>query len=125
LRPHLCEPIDLLVDLGDPSVHESLGVSTRTPPPIEEVQQLSDLSEPETESLDAFDEPQAIDGARFIHPIPRLTSMRRGKETDLLVVANRVGLDADFSGEFGDRDSHAVRVNLGVDSNVNRIPLVA
>jgi hypothetical protein len=44
-----------------------------------------------------------------------------GKESCALVVADRVGAEANTGGELRDGQSHAVRVNLGVDSNVNPI----
>ena len=48
-------------------------------------------------------------------------AIRRGKESCALVVADRVGAEANTGGELRDGQSHAVRVNLGVDSNVNPI----
>jgi hypothetical protein len=96
-------------------------VTARTQTAIADVEELLDLLQTQSDALSALDEPESLDSIVLEGAVAGCGAIRREKESCALVVANRVGRQANPLGELRDGKSHAVRVNLGVDSNVNPI----
>ena len=96
-------------------------MTARTQTAIADVEELLDLLQTQSDALGAIDEPESFDSMVLEGAVARCGAVRRGKESRALVVVDRVGHQANPVGELGDGKSHAIRVNLGVDSNVNPI----
>jgi hypothetical protein len=94
-------------------------VTAWTQTAIADVEKFLDLLQTQSDALSAPDEPEPFDSVVVERAIAGCGAGRRGKESCAFVVADRVGAQANPGGELGDGESHAVRVNLGVDSNVN------
>jgi hypothetical protein len=95
-------------------------VTARTQTAIADVEKLLDLLQTQSDALSALDKPEPLDSVAVERAIAGSGAVRRGKESFALVVADRVGRQANPVGDLRDGKRHAVRVNLGVDSNVNR-----
>jgi hypothetical protein len=118
---HLLQPGDLGIDLRRSPPQKVLCVTARTQTAIADVQELLDLLQTQSDALGALDELESFDGIVLEGAVPGCGAIRRGKESRALVVADRVGRQANPVGELRDGQCHSVRVNLGVDSNVNPI----
>jgi hypothetical protein len=94
-------------------------VTARTETAIADVEKLLDLLQTQSDALSPLDEPESLDGIVPRGAVAGCGPIRWGKQSFTLVVADRVGRQANPFGELRDRKSHAARLNLGVDSNVN------
>jgi hypothetical protein len=115
----LLQPGDLGIDLRHSAPQKVLCVTARAQTAIADVQKLLDLLQTQSDALSALDEPESLDSIVLEGAVAGCGAVRRGKESCAFVVADRVGGQANPVGELRNGKRHAIRVNLGVDSNVN------
>lgn len=97
---------DLRRDLGEPSLHQHLGVATGALSSVAHVEQFLDVREAQSHLLGAFDELQPLVSVLVVQAIARLSALGWGEESDALVVAQGVGRNAELAGEDRDRGCH-------------------
>lgn len=94
--------VDVAVEVTEMPFEQIDDVVARAEAVVAHVQDGSNLGEGESGGLGVADEPEPIDGFVSVFPVAVWGAFGLGKDSDVLVVANGFGRDADSVGEFSD-----------------------
>ena len=96
------EFFDVLVEVRQVPFEEIGDVVAGAGAVLSHVEDGGDFGEGESGGLGVADEPEPIDGFVSVFPVAVWGAFGLGKDSDVLVVANGFGRDADSVGEFSD-----------------------
>lgn len=95
----------LFLDLADPAPQELADAIAGGLSREADAQNLADFFQPEADGLGLANETQTHEDVVRVHAIPRGGARRDGEQTELLVVAYRLGTQAGRPGDFSDEES--------------------